>query len=465
MNRQNLNADICEMPPQAIEVEEAVIGALILESDSYEKVSGMLSSEMFYLPEHQLLYSIVADLHKNDKAVDLTTVTSYLKDTDKFNDIGGIKFLMGLTRTVASSAHIMHHSRIIAQKFVQRECIRVATEIQQKAYSNTDPEEITQIWSDFEDSFRAIIVGGDFGKPQREVLIETLIGLEKDNVERSNGNLKGIRTGFYQLDSIIGGFNPGQLIVLGARPGQGKTSLGLHFTKVAAMAGKRVLFFSMEMLKNDLEKILISSVSNIDRTKIRDAEITKADWIEINMATTILEKLPIYWLDNPNLNINQVQAIIKHHVKRNMVDLVIIDYLQLIRSLPGTKNNFREQEIAGMSRILKSITLSEQVPIICLCQLNRQAEGEAPKLHHLRESGSIEQDADIVLMPWKPSQYNQTDKAGQIIPDTLIEIIVAKNRNGKVGSVEIYDDGQMTSFSETQHILNRIVPEPNINAF
>lgn len=437
-----------KVPPQAIEVEAAVIGALILEDEAFKEIDGTLKPEMFYNDVHQKIFSVIDEMHRAGMKIDLLTVTQHLRDAGKLNDIGGPAAITSLTRNVASAAHIHQHVNIIVQKYIQRGFIRLGAEIQNKAYENSEPEEIAELYNQFEADFESMAAGTDTGSDMNEALKAAIAEITRDNEIIKTGRKPGISTGFKLLDDITGGFRAGQLIVVGARPGMGKTSLGLFFARTAARTGKHVLFFSLEMLKADLLKILIAAETNISRIAIRDGKINPANWNTISNTLPEIQKLPIHWIDVPDLSISRLAALARYHHRRRKVDLVIIDYLQLIKS--NTKIQYREQEVAAISRQLKALSLSLQIPVIVNSQLNRLAENERPKLSHLRESGSIEQDADIVLLPWRPGYTGFLDENGQPVPENYGQIIVGKNRRGPRGIIEFTDLGDMLNFAEKQ---------------
>jgi len=448
MTAQDIDLTLGKIPPQAIEVETAVLGALILSGESFEEVHGSLYAEMFYKDEHQKIYSAITNIYKSGKKIDMLTVSQHFRDTGKLDEIGGPVYITQLTRNVASAAHLQQHINIIVQKYWQRGFIRMGAEIQKQAYNNAAPDEITELYNKFESDFGSWAAGNDTGADTATALKYAIAEIVEDNEAIKAGRLAGIATGFAKLDELTGGLKPGQLIVMGARPGMGKTSIALFIARNAAKQGKRVLFYSLEMLKADLLKILLAAETNISRTAIRDGKINSYNWDTISNTIPKIENLPIHWVDIPNLSINRLTALTKSINRKNKVDLVIIDYLQLLRS--SGKPQYREQEVAAISRSLKALSLSLQIPVIVNSQLNRLAENERPKLSHLRESGSIEQDADIVLLPWRPGYVGFKNENGQPISENFGQIILGKNRRGPRGIVEFEDLGQMLNFKEIQ---------------
>jgi len=437
-----------KVPPHALEIEEAVLGALMLEGkEALETVGNILTSSSFYSDANQKIFAAIQSLAAQNKPVDMLVVTQELKAKSQLEAIGGPYYISELTSRVASAANIEHHARIITQKHMQREVIRIASELLRGGYDETI--DVADLLNHAEKSFSGVLdkAGSDIdaGTEQQDVIHEAIDQIKEDCKNTAKGIVSGISTGFDTLDRIIGGWKAGTLTILAARPGIGKTSLALHFAKVAAENGKSVLFFSLEMTKTDLVKILISGEACIDRTRLRDGRLDSNDWQLLDQSIGSIERFPIKWIDRAGINVNQIKTAIKKNRKAGKCDLVVIDYLQLIA--PTDKKVIREQQISEISRILKEITLNEKIPIICLSQLNREAESEVPKASHLRESGAIEQDADIILLPWRPG-YNGGVSENTPIPENEIKLIVAKNRRGQRGDFKLFANAQMTAFRE-----------------
>ena len=429
------------MPPQTLDVEVAVLGALLLESDAINKVSGILDAVKFYKSEHRIIFEAIKRLSDSSKPIDLLTVTIELKRTGKLEEVGGPYYITQLTSQVASASHIEHHARIILQSFIQREIIRMASVVSDSAFNGDDIETILSNLKWELSNIENYSNNPNDGGSQFEVCNNAIIEIENDCQKAKDGQLPGITSGLKELDFSTGGWRNTNLIVMASRPGVGKTSLALHFAKMASMAGYWVNFYSLEMKKEDLFRIVLSGESGVNRSDIRDGTLTEADWIPINKAVTSLENLPIIWYDFAGITPAQIKSNTARNRKNNRCDLVIIDYLQLVS--PTDKKAIREQQIAEMSRTFKGIALNENIPVLCLSQLNREATNETPQLHHLRESGAIEQDADIVLFPYR----NKNDDS--------YSICVAKNRRGRVGEFEIYANEEMTVFSNKVHQLTR----------
>jgi len=430
-----INAQCGIISPQAIEMEEAVLGALMLEADAIHKVAGILTADSFYKNEHRIIFDAVKSLANAGKQIDLLTVTRVLIETNQLDRIGGPVYITQLTGRVAAAAHIEAHARIIAQLHVQRELIRIGTETVTEAYQNgIDIEDllssVKRKISVVEDS----TLGANTGQSHFDVIREALKEIEIDCVQANAGKQPGITTGLRILNNATGGWRPTNLIIVAARPGVGKTSLALHFAKMAAKNGSWVNFYGLEMKSSDLMRIMLSGESSVNRLRLRDGHVDSNDWNEINRSLVNFETYPIIWNDYAGLTSSRIRSNTIRNRKAGKCDLIIIDYLQLIK--PFDKKVIREQQISEISRTLKEIALSENIPVICLSQLNRAAAGEKPQLHHLRESGAIEQDADIVLLPWR----NETDNR--------FYISIAKNRRGTCGDFEIFANEQMTQFSD-----------------
>lgn len=426
------------VPPQATETEMAVLGALMLESNAIDEVAGILTEDSFYKEEHQKIFSALRSLFDKHKPIDLLTVTQELRDHRQLDSIGGAGYIVQLTRNVASSAHIQHHARIIAEMYYRRKTIREANEIIKMAYDYEDVEVIGDRWKRSGDNLEDVFTVSDAGTHIKEVLKNTLAEIEKDCISAQENKTPGIPTGFKALNENTGGWRRGNLIVLASRPGVGKTSLALQFARTASMAGYWVNIFSLEMNKEDLARIMIASESNVYRSKIRDGNLSQFDWDDLHLATTRLINLPILFIDTAGMTINQVKAIIHNNQKYNRCDLAIIDYLQLVKS--QQPKAVRELEVSEISRTLKTISLTENIPVMALSQLNRDADSKEPALSHLRESGAIEQDADMVIF---------------LTPNgNSINLKVAKHRRGKTGDINIYHNDQFTAFNESGNFDN-----------
>lgn len=422
-----------KIPPQSIEIEEAILGSLMLEQDAISKVNGILNSESFYFESHGIIFTCIIKLSQNNRPIDLLSVTKELRDIGKLDEIGGPIYLTQLTSRVASAAHIEYHSRIIQQLYMQRELIKIGNETVNEAFK--DGIEIDDLLTDIKRKISIIEdlgLGTNTGVGQSDVINEAIIDLEKDCVNNQLGRQPGITSGLGVLNQATGGWRNTNLIIIASRPGVGKTSLALHFAKKAAENGKWVNFYGLEMKSSDLMRIMFSTESGINRLDLRDGKLSDLDWSNLNSACVILDKLPIIWNDFAGLTSSRIKSNTVQNRKRGKCDLIIIDYLQLVK--PFDKKAIREQQISEISRTLKEIALDQNIPVICLSQLSRQAANVKPELHHLRESGAIEQDADIVIFPWRNEE------------DQKYYLSIAKNRRGICGDFEIRANEEMTAF-------------------
>ncbi|WP_167616704.1 replicative DNA helicase [Maribellus sediminis] len=423
-----------KIPPQALDVEAAVLGALLLENDALETVLSIIDTPCFYLDTHQKIFDTIKVV-ASKMPVDLLTVTQELKDLELLDRIGGPGYLVQLTRHVASAANIESHARIIAEMYYKRESIIKASEIITICYQGKDVELISQLWKRSSEGLEDIFTVANSGSLISLVLKDTLGEIEKDCMRLKEKHSPGIPCGFPSLDRSTGGWRNGDLSILAARPGVGKSSFSLHFALRAAYDGRWVNIFSFEMRKEDLMRIKLATVSSVYRSKIRDGQLDDSDWKQINVAAGNLENLPIIYSDAAGMTIEQVYAIVRNNHKHGRCDFVILDYLQLVK--PGRKVAIREQEVSEVSRALKIMALTLNIPVLALSQLNRAADGETPKLSQLRESGAIEQDADNILFLHRPE--DDVHK---------IRLTLAKHRRGQLGDIDIYSNSQFTRFSE-----------------
>ncbi len=461
-----LAADLGKLPPQAVDVEEAVLGALMLEKNALNTVIDVLRPESFYKDAHQKIFGAIHYLFHNAQPIDILTVTQQLKKTGELDIVGGPYYISQLTNRVASAANIEFHARIILQKHIQRELIRISTEIVKDAYEETT--DVLNLLDKAEKNLFAI-AEGNLRKQYDSMqgLISKAIK-EFETAASMPEGLSGVPSGFTELDRVTAGWQKSDLIIAAARPGMGKTAFVLSLARNAAVRfNKPVAFFSCEMSSLQLVNRLISSETEISGEKLRKGDLTEAEWQQLNSKIRPLENAPIYIDDTPALTVFELRAKCRRLVAERKVELIIIDYLQLMQVGDGKAGN-REQEISTISRSLKAIAKELNVPIICLSQLSRDVEkrgsSKKPQLSDLRESGAIEQDADMVLFIYRPDYYGLETEGGN--PD-LAEIIVAKNRNGSLRSVNLRFIGHLTKFADyeydfadqSQPVMQRNEPE------
>lgn len=451
-NIEQINAQYGKLPPQAVEVEEAVLGALMLERDAYVTVADFIDTSSFYKEEHQKIFDAIKKLSGKEKPVDLLMVTQELKDRNQLEEIGGPAYITQLTRRVASAAHIEFHARIIAQKFIQRELIRVSSEIQTKSYDDTlDVDDLI----DFSESALFQIAEGNIKKetvPIKPILNEAIIQIEKAKNQKEG--LSGVPSGFTAIDRITSGWQRTDLVIIAARPSMGKTAFVLSMARnMAANHNKSVALFSLEMSSIQLVTRLISAETELGSQKLKSGRLEDWEWEHLNRKIAALDKAPIFIDDTPALSIFEFRAKCRRLKMQHQIDVIIVDYLQLMTAGTDSRGS-REQEVSTISRSLKAIAKELDVPILALSQLNRSVEsreGKRPQLSDLRESGAIEQDADIVLFIHRPEYFGITeDDSGNSLIG-VAEIIIAKHRNGATGDVHLAFKKELAKFSDMEN--------------
>lgn len=452
MTIDEINAQYGKLPPQAVEVEEAVLGALMLERDAYVTVADIIDTSSFYKEEHQKIFEAIKDLSANEKPVDLLMVTQELKDRDQLNEVGGPGYITQLTRRVASAAHLEFHSRIIAQKFIQRELIRVSSEIQGKSYDDTiDVDDLI----DFSESSLFKVAERNIKKetvPIKPVLNEAIIQIEKARNQKDG--LSGVPSGFTAIDRITSGWQRTDLVIIAARPSMGKTAFVLSMARnMAVEHNKSVAVFSLEMSSIQLVNRLIAAETELGSDKIKTGRLENYEWEHLNRKISALENSPVFIDDTPALSIFEFRAKCRRLKMQHDIQVVIVDYLQLMTSGMEGRGS-REQEVSTISRSLKAIAKELDIPILALSQLNRSVEsreGKRPQLSDLRESGAIEQDADIVMFIHRPEYYGITeDESGNSLLG-VAEIIIAKHRNGATGDVHLAFKKELAKFSDMEN--------------
>lgn len=387
-----------KLPPQAVDLERVVLGAMLIDKKGVDEVIDILHKEAFYVEAHQHIFEAIYDLFQETKPIDILTVSNLLKQKNKLEKVGGDYYLIDLSRAVGSSAHIEFHARIILQKFVQRSLIKISTEIIEEAYG--DNQDVFDLLDSAEARLYEVTQGNL--KRSAESAQDLVIQAKKKIEEISNKEgLSGIASGFERLDAVTSGWQPSDLIIIAARPGMGKTALTLSMARnIAVNSGQPVAFFSLEMSSVQLITRLISSETGLRSEKLRTGKLEKHEWEQLNVKVKALEKAPLYIDDTPSLSIFDLRAKARRLASQHDIKLIIIDYLQLMTAGSSQKGGNREQEISTISRNLKALAKELNVPVIALSQLSRAVEtrggSKRPLLSDLRESGAIEQDADIV---------------------------------------------------------------------
>ena len=440
-----------KLPPQAVDIEEAVLGALMLEKDALSAVIDVLRPEVFYKDSHQKIFGAIHHLFHRAEPIDILTVTHALKKSGELEIVGGAYYITQLTSRIASAANIEYHARIILQKYIQRELIRISGETIKDAYE--DNMDVLQLLDKAEKNLFEIAEGNirrNFEDMQS--LVSKAIK-EIEIASNQTSGITGVPSGFTELDRVTAGWQKSDLIIIAARPGMGKTAFVLSMARNAAVQFKRpVAFFSLEMSSVQLVNRLISSETEITSEKIRKGQLANHEWEQLNAKIKPLTEAPLYIDDTPSLSIFELRAKCRRLVAEKKVSMIIIDYLQLMVAGSDNKTGNREQEISTISRSLKAIAKELGVPIIALSQLSRAVETRGstkkPQLSDLRESGAIEQDADMVLFIYRPEYYGLSEDENAQSTQGIAEVNVAKNRNGSLKTVTLKFIGHLTKFTD-----------------
>lgn len=441
--------------PHSIEAEQAVLGSMFLTKYALQKSIEGLNENLFYLDSHSKIFSVIRDLAEANKPIDIMTVSEELKKKKWLNSIGGIEYLTEVARSVPTSANIDEYIRIVEEKAILRRLIDEGTAIVTEAYNSTN--NINEILDTAETKIFNVVKtrkGTEFRSIQ-DVLFKTQADLEK--MSKNKNEITGIATGFYKLDKITSGLHPNELIILAARPGMGKTAFALNLATNMAMNGKTVALFNMEMSAEQLVSRMLSSVGQIYGSKLKNGNLKNEDWKRVNEAISRLADTKIYIDDTAGMTISEIRAKCRRLASmKDGLDVIIIDYLQLIQGSDRYKGN-RVQEVTEISRSLKTLAMELKVPVIACSQLSRSVETKGrkdnrPILSDLRESGSIEQDADIVAFLYRDDYYN---KKAAIHPDiSLSELIVAKHRNGATDTIELLFERNFSTFKNYEKKTN-----------
>lgn len=443
-----------KLPPQATDLEEAVLGALMLEKDALTNVIDILRPESFYKDSHKEIYQGIYDLFQNSEPIDILTVTSQLRKTGKLEFVGGPYYITQLTNRVSSAANIEYHSRIIVEQSIKRELIRIASEIQKESYEDTT--DVFQLLDKMEQSLFEV---SEANIRKEYDNMKNLMPQALEEIEARKNHkegLTGIPSGFTALDRVTSGWQKSDLVIIAARPGMGKTAFVVSALRNAAVDHEKpVAIFSLEMSSIQLVNRLISGEAELESEKIKKGNLAGHEWAQLTDKTARLAKAPIFIDDTPALSILELRAKCRRLKQQHDIQLVVVDYLQLMSgdsSKSGGGGGNREQEIAAISRALKNIAKELSVPVIALSQLSRAVEtrggDKRPQLSDLRESGSIEQDADMVMFLYRPEYYGITQDENGMPTQGVGEVIIAKHRNGSLDNVQLKFVGKYTKFSD-----------------
>jgi replicative DNA helicase len=454
-NRQQpIDHNYAHLQPQAPDVERAVLGALLIDKDAYAVVCELLYPESFYEPRNQHIYSAIRDLSMNEKPVDVLTVTEQLARNGKLEDAGGPAYIAEISGRVATSAHIDYHARIVAQKFLARQLIQFAGNVETKAFDETiDVDELMQQTE-----------GELFELSQKNMKkdytqIAPVVTNAIEAIQRAAANkdgLTGVPTGYHKLDDITSGWQASDLIIIAGRPAMGKTSFALSMAKnIAAEYQVPLAFFSLEMSNVQLVNRLISNCCEIQGSKILNGQLQPDEWDRLDKRVSTLMGAPLYVDDTPGLSVFELRTKARRLVREHGVKIIMIDYLQLMNA-NGMRFSSRQEEVSTISRSLKGLAKELDIPILALSQLNRGVEaregleGKRPQLSDLRESGAIEQDADMVLFVHRPEYYHiYQDDHGRDLHG-MAQIIIAKHRKGATGDVLLTFRGEYTRFENPE---------------
>ncbi|MCB0790615.1 MAG: replicative DNA helicase [Flavobacteriales bacterium] len=441
-----------KLPPQAPELEEAVLGAMMLERNAVNEAIDILRPESFYVDAHNKIFGAIQGLFRSDKPIDILTVTEELRKRGELEIVGGPFYISQLTNKVASSANVEYHARIISQKHILRELIRISGETMGDAFDET--ADVFDLLDKTEQELYAITSGNlkRNYEPMSDLLRDAITQIE--SAKQSTGGVSGVPTGFVKLDKLTAGWQRSDMVIVAARPGMGKTAFVLSMARNIAVEHRRaVAVFSLEMSSTQLVTRLIASEAGIPSEKLRKGDLNDAEFAILHQHITKLDQAPIYIDDTPALNIFELRAKCRRLKAQHNVELIVIDYLQLMTTGTDNRNGNREQEISSISRSIKSIAKELDVPIIALSQLSRAVEtrggDKRPQLSDLRESGAIEQDADLVCFLYRPEYYKiYEDHYGSTLG--IGEVIVAKHRNGALDTVLLRFIPELAKFADLE---------------
>lgn len=430
------------LPPQAIEAERSVLGSLLLDAEAIIKVADTLRTEDFYRPDHKAIYEAILALFEHRRAIDVVTLTEHLESTKQLETAGGASVIASLTGSVPSAANAEHYAQIVHEKGVLRRLIRTAGAITQLGYQEDRPvdelvDEAERMM--FEVSQQSVMAKFE---PVKDILTRAFERIE--DLHEHKGKTRGVPTGFAELDNLLSGLQNSDLVIIAARPSMGKTSFALNIAHHAAVTHKAPIgFFSLEQSKDQLVDRLIAGEANVDSWKLRTGNLANEDFERLNYAMGVLADAPLFIDDQPNMTVMEVRTKARRLQLEHGLAMVVVDYLQLMQGRQ-TRDNNRVQEISDISRGLKGLARELNVPVVALSQLSRGVEqrpDHRPVLSDLRESGSIEQDADVVMFLYREDYYN---------PDTenknIAKVLVRKHRNGPVGEIDLFFMAAQTKF-------------------
>jgi len=434
--------DITKIPPHDIEAEQAILGSMLTDKDAVVAATEFIKPEDFYREDNKAIYTSILNLYTKGEPIDIITVKAELVEEGKFEQVGGLDYLVTLPDKVPTTANVDKYIKIVEEKSILRKLIKTSNELIDLGYSQA--EEVDAIMDQAEKKIFDIMKNKNTKgyTPIKDVLVESFAQIEK--LYNQKGNVTGVPTGFTELDYRTSGLNKSDLILIAARPAMGKSALAINIaTNAAIHSNVPVVIFNLEMSKEQVGNRILCSEAMVDSAKVRTGKMEEDDWVKLASAIGPLSEAPIYIDDTPGISVMEIRAKCRKLKLEKNIGLVVIDYLQLIQG-SGRKGSSREQEISEISRSLKILAKELDIPVIALSQLSRAAEqrnDHRPMLSDLRESGAIEQDADIVMFIYRDDYYNQESEKKNIA-----EIILAKHRSGSTGTVELLWLGNYTKF-------------------
>jgi len=433
-----------KIPPQNFEAEQAVLGAVLIDKNAIFRVADLLVPTDFYFPAHETIYKSILELYIKHQPIDIISVTNNLKEKDSLKDVGGSAYLAELTNAIATSSHVEHYTKIVKDKKALRDVIKASAEITEDVFDTSI--DVEDILDDIEQKILAI---SQKSLPQNFLALQDELKTAYERIENlhaGGSKLRGITTGFTQLDNLLSGLQKSELIVIGGRPSLGKTAFALDIARHAAIAGHAVGFFSLEMSREEIIDRVIAAESQVPLWRIRTGRITDdMDFTMIQSAMDRLSKVKFFIDDSPTLNVLQMRSMARRLQIEHGLELLVVDYLQLIK--PRTTSDNMVQQVTEISRGLKALARELKVPVLALSQLSRgveQRDHKVPRLSDLRESGSIEQDADVVMFIYRKDR----DREMNITPEEegIAQILVQKHRNGPTGEIDLRFDSERVSF-------------------
>jgi replicative DNA helicase len=426
-----------KLPPHSIEAEQCLLASMMLDTELVGQVISMISRDAFYLADHQIIFSIILQLYEANRPIDAVILREELSKRGQLEEIGGTAYLAEILNTVPSAANGMHYAQIVRDKSLLRQLIAASNDALREAYS--PHEKVDEIIDRAEKRVFEIAdkkVSGNM-TGLGEIAMQVYEMLE-------NSTRRGLPTGFYELDDMLNGLQGGEMIIVAARPSMGKTAFAMNLVEAIASAGHAVAVFSLEMSKQQLAQRMMCSRAQIDSQRVRKGLLSPNEFRRLAQMVNEMHKMPIWVDDAPGLTILELRAKCRRLKQQHDIKAVMIDYMQLMDN-PGPES--RQQQISEISRGIKAVARELNIPVIALSQLNRASEGRdghRPRMSDLRESGSIEQDADVIMLLHREDYYRQSEP--DFVPDNIAEVIVAKQRNGPTGTVKLTFDNKTTTF-------------------